>query len=155
MSQKLCPLTLEELGQNNATECGSAQMMHSMVDKHKDLLPRVEEVVDKEDEHFPGNLAQDIRKSVSTPMEARSQEACQVSSMPYANGFSHPSKTSQQMLDPDGANQGLRSGSFSVAASEVTGLVEQIREKRKAEEVIQEAGFGWDLQDAHIKFYYC
>ena len=90
MSQKLCPLTLEELGQNNATECGSAQMMHSMVDKHKDLLPRVEEVVDKEDEHIPGNLAQDIRKSVSTPMEARSQEACQVSSMPHGNGFSHP-----------------------------------------------------------------
>ena len=139
MSQKLCPLTLEELGQTSGRDIGSVPNV-----KHEkgEFLPTVEETANALEENLPaasqlstGNLTQDIRKrplphqvSPDTPLGS----AVHASRLPIASGAGDSSRTSLQTLESNGVASQHRTWNLS----EAKGLVEQIREKRKAEEVI-------------------
>ena len=139
MSQKLCPLTLEELGQTSGRDIGSVQNVKHEKGK---FLPTVEESANALEEDLPassqlspGNLSQDIRKralphqeSPDTPLGS----AVHASWPPFASGAGDSSRTSLQTLE----SNGVRSQQHTLNLSEAKGLVEQIREKRKAEEVI-------------------
>jgi hypothetical protein len=101
----------------------------------------VEEKTGKKDEDLPassqlspGNLTQDIRKRAmphqASPRPPSSAEY-HAASPPLASTAGNPSRTSLQKQE---SNVDLCSYDFPKTGSEIKMLVEQIREKRKAED---------------------